>query len=277
MSRKDNSPGISFFSFQDIITSITGIMFLVVLMLVLMILNSPSHAARQKAREVSEEIGKLEEDLTDLRKSLEQLDRQTDRQRKRVAELEKLKLETLPELKLSLIRKLTALDEAMLQIVSETKRFVSLRKKESATGVQLQADLVAANTRCDELKQEITQIQAMLAEKQKLYKRIKNVLRFVWNRQDGRDPVLLVCGETEIVADTLTGNGGSNTFPNYSECLEWIRKHYAPDNTYFVLLLKPGSFPYAEDFSNKLRDAGFQRGREVLPDDKTTVFGEIVK
>ena len=209
MSRKDNSPGISFFSFQDIITSITGIMFLVVLMLVLMILNSPSHAARQKAREVSEEIGKLEEDLTVLRKSLEQLDRQTDRQRKRVAELEKLKLETLPELKLSLIRKLTALDEAMLQIVSETKRFVSLRKKESATGVQLQADLVAANTRCDELKQEITQIQAMLAEKQKLYKRIKNVLRFVWNRQDGRDPVLLVCGETEIVADTLTVSLGS--------------------------------------------------------------------
>ena len=277
MSRKDNSPGISFFSFQDIITSITGIMFLVVLMLVLMILNSPSLAATQKAREVSEEIAKLEKDLTDLRKSLGQLDRQTDLQRKRVAELEKLKLETLPELKASLIRKLTALDEAMLKIVSETKRFVSLQKKESATGVRLQADLVAANTRCDDLNKEIIQIQAMLAEKQKLYKRIKNVLRFVWNRQDGRDPMLLVCGETEIVANTLTGNGGSQPFSNHLECLEWCRKHHDPSTTYFVLLLKPGSFPYAEDFSEALREAGFQRGREVLPDDKTTVFGEIVK
>ena len=63
MSRKDDTPAISFFSFQDIITSITGIMFLVVLILVLMILRSPSNAIRQREMKVSGEIRELEKNL----------------------------------------------------------------------------------------------------------------------------------------------------------------------------------------------------------------------
>ena len=56
MSKKDNTPAISFFSFQDIITSVTGIMFLVVMLLVLMVLRSPVNAIRQKEMNVSKEI-----------------------------------------------------------------------------------------------------------------------------------------------------------------------------------------------------------------------------
>ena len=38
MPKQDHTPAVSLFSFQDIITSITGIMFLVVLLLLLFIL-----------------------------------------------------------------------------------------------------------------------------------------------------------------------------------------------------------------------------------------------
>ena len=66
MAAKDNSPAISFFSFQDIITSITGIMFLVVIMLVLMVLQQSSSAPQQKSRELQKELTALEGELKQL-------------------------------------------------------------------------------------------------------------------------------------------------------------------------------------------------------------------
>ena len=276
MSRKDNSPGISFFSFQDIITSITGIMFLVVMMLVLMVLLSPSNAARQQARAVAGEIRELEKSLAELRQLLAALDSQSEAQRKRIEELGKLKLETLPDLKASLVRKLTAADEAMPRLRSETDRFLLLRKKESAAGVRLQEKTVACGIRRDALNAAITRLKKTVAENRKISERMKNMLRFVWDRRDSREPVLMVCGATEIAATTLTGSTGTQVFNDLDNCLDWCRKH-DPDTTYFILLLKPGSFHYAEKFSGELKKAGFRRGREVLPDDKTTVFGEKVK
>ena len=51
MPKQDHTPAVSLFSFQDIITSITGIMFLVVLLLLLFILEAEPEAAGREPRE----------------------------------------------------------------------------------------------------------------------------------------------------------------------------------------------------------------------------------
>ena len=276
MSRKDNTPAISFFSFQDIITSVTGIMFLVVLLLVLMILRSPSNALRQREMAVSGEIRELEKPLQELRRALAALSSRTREERKRLEELKRLKLESLPGLKSSLIERLNAIDLEIRLRQEETKRFRTLSLQEKDAARTLQAKLSADKAATSALNSEIQEISKRIAEERQLRKKMEKVLQFVWDRRNSRNPVLLVCGETEIAANMLRGPKEQIIFTDYAKCLEWCRTQDR-DEVYFILLIKPSAFSYAEKFSAELLNAGFQRGREVLPNDKTVIFGELSK
>ena len=76
MPKQDHTPAVSLFSFQDIITSITGIMFLVVLLLLLFILEAEPEAAGREPREkLKEAAARVEE----LRRQLD-LNRAADRE-----------------------------------------------------------------------------------------------------------------------------------------------------------------------------------------------------
>ena len=55
--------------------------------------------------------------------------------------------------------------------------------------------------------------------------------------------------------------------------LKWLGKY--PDSDYYVLLLvKPSAFKYAEELSARLKQKGYERGREVLPNDAVQIFKE---
>lgn len=276
MSRKDNTPAISFFSFQDIITSVTGIMFLVVMILVLMILRTPSNTIRQKEMNVAKELRELEKPLQELRRALAALNSRTQADRKRLEELKKLRLEELPALKASLIEKLNAADAEIRLRQEETKHFRTMRRQEEDKARTLRKKLSDDKTACTSLEKEIRDLAQLIAEQQKVRKKMEKVLQFVWDRQNSRNPILLVCGETEISANMLSGKKEQVVFNDYAKCLEWCRTQDRND-VYFILLIKPSAFTYAERFSIELQDAGFQRGREVLPDDKTVIFGELSK
>ena len=276
MSRKDDTPAISFFSFQDIITSITGIMFLVVLILVLMILRSPSNAIRQREMKVSGEIRELEKNLRELRRAAAALNSRTEEQRKRLEELKKLKLESLPGLKSSLIDKLDAADAEIRLRQDETQHFRSLFRQEKSEARKRQKLLAADRAASAALESEIRDLTKRIAEEQQLRKKLEKVLQFVWDRRNPRNPILLVCGEMEITANMLRGPKEQIVFTDSGKCLEWCKSQDRND-VYFILLIKPSAFTYAENFSAELLKAGFQRGREVLPDDRTVIFGELSK
>ena len=72
MSARDDSPPVSLFSFQDIITSITGIMFLVVLLLALIILDSS--ILNSASEEKSSAAPPPAQDLTELKQKIALLD-----------------------------------------------------------------------------------------------------------------------------------------------------------------------------------------------------------
>ena len=205
MSQKDNTPAISFFSFQDIITSVTGIMFLVVLLLVLMVLRSPTDAVRQREMKVSGEIRELENTLEELRRAATALNRRTEEQRRRFEELKKLKLETLPGLKSSLIEKLNAADAEIRLRREETKHFRTLLKQETSAARKQQRLLEADRAESAAVQSEIEELSKRIAEEQRLRKKMEKVLQFVWDRQNPRNPILLVCGEMEITANMLRG------------------------------------------------------------------------
>ena len=85
-SNEDESP-ISLFSFQDIITSITGIMFLVVLLLVLIMLSS---FEKNTSDPVAAETCRLTRELSELKKKLQSLQNNQTELAEQLAKLKKL-------------------------------------------------------------------------------------------------------------------------------------------------------------------------------------------
>ena len=104
MAKKDNTPAISFFSFQDIITSITGIMFLVVLILVLLVVTRSKTAVA--AGKVDLEIAELRQKIEQLKTAVAESASRRDTLRQRISELEKLDAASLPAKREELLRQL---------------------------------------------------------------------------------------------------------------------------------------------------------------------------
>lgn len=274
MASKDNSPAISFFSFQDIITSITGIMFLVVIMLVLMVLQQNSSPSRQKSRELQTELTALENELKQLRDSLVQFRRQDEEQNKRIEELKKLRLETLPELKRQRIEQLKLVDRALVRLEETNERI--LQHQQELVKLKKQKELLIQRNkdRHTDLQQEIAAMDESIRKKEKIYQQFRNVIRFVWSKSTSKHPVLLECSDTEISVNPIGSKTKRRTFTNYNDCMVYCRT-FPPESTYFILLLKPSAFAYGEKFSRELQKAGYERGREILPDEQILINGEL--
>ena len=131
MASKDNSAAVSFFSFQDIITSITGIMFLVVIMLVLMVLQQGPMKVQQKNREIQAELTALKKEMKQIQDVLIQLRRQAAEQNRRIEELKKLRIETLPDLKEKWIRQLQQIDHSILKLEEENALVLQAQKEQT--------------------------------------------------------------------------------------------------------------------------------------------------
>ena len=276
MASKDNSPAISFFSFQDIITSITGIMFLVVIMLVLMVLQQGASVPRQKTRELQKELKKLEEEQKKIQEALTRLRRQAEQQKKRIEELKKLKVEQLPELKKEWIKKLQAADDAIEQLEEENVQLIQSQQEKIRLKKQKETLVRKNSERSRELVTELAVLDEKLKEKEKIFQKFQKVVRFVWPRDTQKKPVILECSDKEIRITTLNDRDRIRTFTALDECLNYCRS-LPKEESYLVLLLKPSFFPQAERFTRELQKAGCELGREVLPDEQTVIVGDIQK
>ena len=280
MASKDNSAAVSFFSFQDIITSITGIMFLVVIMLVLMVLQQEPTKVQQKNREIQAELTALKNEMRKLQYSLDQLRRQAAEQNQRIEELKKLRIETLPELKEKWIRQLQQIDISILKL--EEDHAVVLQAQKEQTDLKKKTEIIIEDNqfKSSQLQKQLAALNDAISHREKLYNKIRSVIRFVWNKTNPKQPVLLECSGTEISVDSI-----DNSFPRksfsiagnaYGDCLAFCRT-LPPERVYFVLLLKPSAFSYGEKLSEALKKAGFERGREILPDEQTLIAAEVKK
>jgi hypothetical protein len=92
MTRRDNAPAISFFSFQDIITTVTGVMFLVVFLQLLVIFESRAErsaapAGREQEMPVSPDVEEYMPDWDDLTTQWRLLQQENARLRREIQDL----------------------------------------------------------------------------------------------------------------------------------------------------------------------------------------------
>ena len=274
MARKAEENAISLFSFQDIITSITGIMFLVVLLLLLIAVTSRPAAkpAEAPARELQRQLDELRRQLTDCEAAERDLDG-------KLAELRKLSPEMLAARLAELNRELGAVRTAAEHAVREKTR--------------LEARLAEQTRRMEETVRRRDELQRQSAERQqKLEERARElenarqqaernarVVDYVVDRASSKNPVLAELGSDGIQLLVLSENRHEDfrkpgqAAESAAEFLKWVRARSA-QHEYYSILVKPGGFRYAEALASQLREMGLERGLEILPDDRTTIFAE---
>lgn len=266
MAKKDNSPAISFFSFQDIITSITGIMFLVVMMLVLMILNQSGVTGAEK--QVRADLRQLNRELEELQSMVTQFEKTSRLQQEQITKLQQLKLETLPEKKRTLIAVLQDMDNAIRQAAKDKSTFLKLQEKERINGEKQAAETLR-------LAENNRQLEKTLLRQEKNHELYRKIMQMAWDKGNPKRPVFLECGKDSICSGTPEEPEKIQCFQDLDTCLAWCRT-LSPDEVCFILLLKPSSFAYGEKLSRELQKSGYERGREVLPDE-TELFSSGVK
>jgi hypothetical protein len=284
MPSRGDAPKISFFAFQDIITCITGIMFLVVFMLIVAIAESkvevteapadPEASARSDSnvRELEETVGKLRSDLAESSDWLE-------KNAARIGELAKMDLSQIPETLskteaalADLKKKLAAVERAAQDIARNSED----EARKAAAAKDALKDALSARPA---LENERDSKEKKLSEIKKALESSQKALSIAVERHESKNPVIVECGPSGIRCKTLSPPAefdfrepdALTHAETTARFLEWAKTRDRASE-YFILAVMPAAFNYAAVLETELKSAGFERGKEVLPDNDTTLF-----
>ncbi len=277
MPKRDDSPAVSLFSFQDIITSLTGIMFMIVLLLMLIILDSNDVSPVDPETEEKITVPALTKQLEELRRQLAALTLSEDSLQKKIeaylaidiAELQKKISETSIRINLTKekIKEETEREIIIQQTIKSAEEKIELLR----TDIQNFADSESLKKRLEQLKQEEAELQTLLEEQQKV------VQYSIEKNASGKAPVLVECSAQELVV-FHTGTHARKVFTGNSfreagaDFLAWVEASCKPATVYFILMLKPAVFKEGQELNNRLAEKSFERGCEILPSDTSSIF-----
>lgn len=256
---KKSSP-ISLFSFQDIITSLTGIMIVVVLVILLQLVESSRIAAA---------YAKMQPEYQMLKKVYEEL----------LVKRENLKKKIVANAESADKYAKSSVEEILKQISDEEIYAKELEKQIARLESEL-SSLSLKNTqkkiRCDQLKSElqklskqrneIRELQAQLLALQQRQKNIdqmiahkKKTLRFEFSGYDNQTPLLIECNawgfrcQQYPDGNVITmGTPGAGSLPKQlSKLRKWITG-YDTERCYPVLLFRKPSLLYFDKIAEEL-------------------------
>ena len=276
MARQDNdSNPISLFSFQDIITAITGIMFLVVLLMIILFMqNYLQRTPTQPATSAA-----LQQEVSRLQQQLQKLQHEQDRFEQSLTELQQFSPEALQQHKQLLQQQIQIqrqqlqhnsrlLDQLQLQLQNMHENFLmnqqSVQQQQTAL-LQLQQQKIL-------LEQIWQQTRQNCQQQQKL-------IKYTFKNTNNKTPILLQLDHAGLqilklddrqYIDFRTPHAGD--FSRLSERFtSWLR-NCSPHLYYFTVAVNPSGFTHAADVLDLLKKHHFERGVEILPDDQSVIM-----
>ncbi len=265
MSRRrgENSTPISLFSFQDIITSITGIMILVTLLMTLELLQ----------RKVAAPVHQTAKIIKQLQPVVEQQDREIEQ----LEEALKRDEETLRELaavdRAEVRRQMEDLERLRRQLENDLE---TLHRQESAADSRVQKSEVEKTRHASDAA-TLENLTKRIREAQQKLKELKSSNRVIYNvSSDAHKTSWLV----EVDADRiLIARAGESAKPTLfsgdrsTRAAEFLRWAAARDKTaeYFMLLLKPEGVETFSQLLDGLKRGGFQVGFDLIASGQVAV------
>jgi hypothetical protein len=269
---------ISFFAFHDIITSVTGILILITLILSLYLNSTLPVSAEQEQQKQ-----KLSATLEDLRRvSVETELRQTNL----------TLLATAP----SAGRLQAEIGELEGRLAGQSNRLAALRQ--SASEEQRKADfraeklgLSGERERAGRIQQEIAELRETnnveVAEALKLQEqqqRLQTAIQQVQSEHRlwllpetgnfGKKPVLVTVSGTKLTSERFSEPASRKEFPAATarQGLEQGLAQWHRDRDYIVFYVRPSGIDAFIELSDVVRLAGFQIGFDAVEEDRQIIF-----
>jgi hypothetical protein len=256
----DQSP-FSLFSFQDIITSVMGVLLLVTLLLALNLTLQPAASPAAESHKVAAElrtaIAEAESELESLRGTLEAQTEEVDNPAGYT------KFSALEELR-ALRGQIEALQAKKRRLQSQSGRMT----KQLSTLEKARESRTADVTRLAELKESLSDADNELAD-------LKSSNQVTYNIADhaGKQVFMVELFPTDILAAKKGERAPPLRFMGSSAAEDfksWAASMLA-NEVHFMMVVHPGSTEEFEDIYSSLEDQGYSIGFDLLPNDKNVI------
>ena len=258
MRRRGARNTSSLFAFQDVMASLIGIMFFIVILMALDIVDQHTPVAEGDTVD-SESIVELRarlKELTELKIRLEQgITSATEKLNVASAFTDKQLLESAQAMHKELLylhAKVEQTEAGLADMESKTK---SVKKKIAASQIEIRG-----------LDEEIAKLKARAKAKRALPR-----VAYIIDETTQREPWLVEITGKSIRVAAKDGKSAVMTFTadtaaaRSAKFLAWT-KSKSPVKHYFVLLIKPSGIKQAERIENDLKTKGFGTGKDLLPE-----------
>ena len=282
--RRHSAPKLSFFAFQDIITSVSGILILVVLILATDLEQASTSTGRATPEELAleqqldsliVERNRVVDRLQNLRESLASADviPSASKLTADIAELKQLIESTTKQMvdgKQAMAAAEAAIREQDLKLgLNKTREEVdALRQKNE----ELALKDAAERSKLAELERRVA-----LAQSQLLRVRAREgQLWFIPEPStDQREPILVVVGDGGINVDRFDKADSRSIYSAGAAAagLQSYLKQLSKNNQFVVFLVRPSGIELFRKLRDQTRDAGFQTGYDAVGEDKKITFG----
>ena len=252
---------INLFSFQDIVCSVIGMVFFIVLIMALDIVDkkasgvetasqlateSEVQALRDRARALREEIAKTESDIERLTSRLNLASGDEEG--------------TLDEVK----RLEATLKNLYARIRQDQESLAKTDAEKQQAGKEHQQrfkEIERLARRADELRTQLKSVQAA-----------PRIAFIIDAHPDNLEPWLLEISDSHLRVASKDGRGtilefgGNSSEQRKTRFLAWLATQSSQTH-YFVLLTKPSGVRLSDEIEKEMKTRGFDIGRDLLPED----------
>ena len=253
--RKSASVPFSLFAFQDIITSVTGIILLITMMMAVELVQNLTRADAAPQEEKSSQVAQM------LQNAVSESTVEIDRLKKILDETSTIRFDA-DSLRRRLAELKAAAGEMELQkeqIETTQEKIDARREQQTLENQDLTPEAIEALSK--EQSEIARQIQAMQESN-----------RVIFNRPAGaaKSPWLVELNESSIMAAEMGQVRPPESFATPEAFLQWVQGQNR-DSMYFVLLVKPTSIDAFSIVKKALQDGKFEVGYDLLRPDQTAI------
>lgn len=270
--RRAQGPSVSFFAFQDIITSVVGIFVLITLIMMVELVSSRS---RPSATSDSTEV--LEKTLSSMQDEIakmEQISQTLTRKSKATSSVQRFNVDEIRE---ELTQRIKLSEERKARMDSSSNELTFTVKELTKQARQVDQDLVAAEAKREELKKLLDKLKFLDSQIGELTTEKPMVFRNA--TLAGKSLIIVDVSEKEIQTlhiankkrDSFTG------ISRFSNFQSWVSNQRV-GGLHFVLFIRPGGAGSFDKIRSDLLSQNASFGFDVLADDqKLKLRSEVEK
>lgn len=265
---------VGFFAFQDIITSVIGIVIFIALLLSLFIGTEADDLRKKRIAELAtpEQLAELDALLVRIRTLQNDLGSalsiSNSNPQSRIANLEEWLATLISQIETVKQSTPTASSDQE-KIQADLKALEKLLADHQAKRDRLQKDLAEAGATNESLQRQIEEIQkAILAEEKKR--------NDIWLIPDEaittKRPVLAIVSSSGFEVKTLDDSGKGSSSRNGTDIAKLLKPYSTLEN-YVVFYVRPSAFPNWADIRESVQKLGFEIGYEPVREDQNIQLG----